>query len=66
MQYKVIKQFRGSPDGARVLEYAEGQIVSVNTDFSADLRDAMLEEGNVEPFEEKKAPAKKAAKKKAK
>ena len=57
--YKVLKDFTGSPDGCRVIDYTVGQELEVNTNFSADLAQAALAEGWV--TEAKKAPAKKAA-----
>ena len=33
-QYEVIKAFKGSPDGCRVVEFKPGQIIEVGEDFS--------------------------------
>ena len=43
-RYKVLKDFKGSPDGAHVVEYTEGQEV----ELTASLAEAVLAEGWVE------------------
>ena len=45
MNYKVVKKFRGSPDGCRVIDFKEGDIVSENTDFPPELKEVALVEG---------------------
>ncbi len=45
MNYKVLEDFRGSPDGCRVIEYKKGQILTEGTEFSSDLANAVLAEG---------------------
>ena len=63
--YKVIKDFSGSPDGCRVIEYETGQILNVGTDFSADLVEvALAEQWVIEQKPARKKAVKKAAKKK--
>ena len=67
--YKVLKGFRGSPDGCRVIKYIQGQFLEVNTDFSDDLCQVALVEGwvvevkNATPEKKTAAKKKKAAKK---
>ena len=56
--YKILKTFRGSPDGCRVLSYYEGDTLSVSVDFPQDLIDVAL----VEKWAQKvKPPVKKKA-----
>lgn len=64
--YRVIKDFKGSPDGCRVIEFTEGQILTIGEDFSNSLMEAVVVEGWVVAHDQKPAPAKKSAKKKAK
>ncbi len=59
--YRVIKDFPGSPDGCRVIQFKEGDILTVGTDFSTDLMEAVVAEGWVVEHDPK--PAKKKAKK---
>lgn len=57
MKYKVVKSFRGSPDGCRVLDYANGTELTENTDFPRELISVALVEGWVEELK----PVKKKA-----
>ena len=58
--YKVIKDFRGSPDGCRVIDYKKGQKLDIDTDFSQDLCDvALMEKWVVEIKSKKTAKASK-------
>ncbi len=43
--YKVLKDFRGSPDGCRVLDYEKGQALEISSNFSQDLADVAVAEG---------------------
>lgn len=61
--YEVIKDFPGSPDGCRVIQYEKGQILNIGTDFPDDLCSVALAEGWVA---EKAPPKKKVVKKTAK
>ena len=45
MNYKVVKAFRGSPDGCRVLDYKIDDLLKENTDFPASLIEVALIEG---------------------
>ncbi len=47
--YKVIKDFKGSPDGIEVIEYKEGDKV----DLVPDLADVAIKEKWVKPIAEK-------------
>lgn len=61
MRYRVNRFFRGSPDGGRVVEFIEGQILEPDSpDFTPSLRETAIAEKWVT---EVKAPRKKAAKK---
>lgn len=60
--YKILKDFKGSPDGCRVIDFTEGQEIPESTDFPMSLIEVALAEGWAEV---KAAPKKKAAKKKA-
>lgn len=64
--YEVIKDFSGSPDGCRVIEYEKGQKLEVCSNFSQDLADVALAEKWVKEIEapKPKASRAKAAKKK--
>lgn len=65
--YKVLKDFRGSPDGCRVISYTVGQDIKLGSDFSTDLAEVALAEGWVtkylvepgKPAKKKTAKAKK-------
>ena len=46
--YKVLKDFKGSPDGCRVIQYTEGQMLEEGSDFSKDLAEVALNEKWVE------------------
>ncbi len=35
--YKIIKDFPGSPDGCKVIDYKAGDTYTIGSDFSADL-----------------------------
>jgi len=59
--YKVIKSFRGSPDGCRVIDFGQGESLVENTNFPADLIEVALAEGWVK--EVKPAAKKRAVKK---
>lgn len=45
MEYKVIRSFKGSPDGMRVVEYEKGQVVSLTESLAV----VALEEKWVRP-----------------
>jgi hypothetical protein len=61
MKYKILENFRGSPDGCRVISYRAGEVWDAGIDFSEDLAEVALSEGWAEVLKEKK-PAKKAKK----
>lgn len=60
-QYKILKDFNGSPDGARVIQFTKDQIVDEGPDFPQSLIDVALAE---KWASEVKAPKKRAARKK--
>ena len=67
--FKVLKNFKGSPDGCAVLDYAKDDELHICSTFSEDLAQVALAEGWVKEVagsKPKAAPAKKAAVKKAK
>ena len=47
--YKVLKDFKGSPDGCRVIQYTKGQMLEEGADFSRDLAEVALNEKWVKP-----------------
>jgi hypothetical protein len=65
MQYKILKDFKGSPDGCRTIQFVVGQIVTEGTDYSTDLAEVAIVEGWATKHIDE-PPKKKAAKKKAK
>ena len=58
MNYKVVKKFRGSPDGCRVIDFKEGDIVTENKDFPPELKEVALVEGWVKAVRVVKKKAK--------
>ena len=57
--YKVIKDFRGSPDGCRVIDYEKGQKLDIDTDSSqAHCEVAVMEKWVVEIKSKKTGKAK--------
>jgi len=42
--YEVLIDFKGSPDGCRVIEYEKGQELTIGADFSTDLAEVALAE----------------------
>lgn len=54
MQYKILKSFKGSPDGARVLDFDGGAILEESADFPRSLIDVALAEGWIEEVEHAK------------
>lgn len=43
-QFKILKDFPGSPDGGRVIEFTAGQFVDEGSDFPQSLIDVALRE----------------------
>lgn len=66
MNYKVIKNFRGSPDGCRVLNFVKDDMLVENQDFPMSLIKVALAEGWIAPAlaTKKKVVKKKTVKKK--
>lgn len=42
--YKILKDFKGSPDGCRVIDFKAGQIVTEGSNYSADLANVAITE----------------------
>lgn len=59
--YRILKDFKGSPDGGRVVLFSAGEQIAESADFPPDLIAVAIEEGWAEEI---KAPKKKAARKK--
>lgn len=62
MKYEVLKDFRGSPDGCRVIDYKKGQVV----DIVDSLAEVALAEKWVKPSKAAKAQTKAEAEASAK
>jgi len=50
--YKIIKAFKGSPNGSTVIDYQKGEIVDLESDLAA----VALEEGWVELVDKPEEP----------
>lgn len=62
-QYKILKDFKGSPDGGRTVDFQKGDIVPEGPDLTPSLIETALAEKWISEHKEKKAPeAKKASK----
>ena len=64
--YKIIKSFKGSPDGCRVIKFTKGEMIEESADFPQSLIDVALTENWAVVSEPAKKVIKKSAKKPAK
>lgn len=53
MNYKVLKRFRGSPNGYEVNTYEKGKILTEDKDFPMSLIEVAMAEGWVKPTRSK-------------
>ena len=62
MEYKILKDFKGSPNGSLVVQYTKGETVELTDSLSA----AVVPEGWAEEIKKEVAKARKTRKKKGK